>query len=101
MPDDKSHLIPMGDGTLFWSFQEDFGPYLRKLRKQKGMTLMEAAGLVNLSFTKLQKLERVDVSGDLRSLFSSTSRSSTTVPRMRCSRRQASSWRCRLTSMTD
>ncbi len=54
---DKSNLIPMGEGTLFWSFQKDFGPYLRKLRKQRGMTLQEAAEQVNLSFTKLQKLE--------------------------------------------
>ncbi len=57
MADPLPNRIPMGAADFYWSFDPSFGPYLRKLRNEKGLSLRAAAQEIGLSFTKLQKLE--------------------------------------------
>lgn len=43
--------------VLVWRRAQEFGGYLRGLRKAQGLTLRVASESVSLSFTRLQKLE--------------------------------------------
>ena len=46
------------DGAAWtWRYRPDFGHWARELRKVANLTLREAASALDISFTKLQKLE--------------------------------------------
>jgi transcriptional regulator with XRE-family HTH domain len=46
-----------GRGTLIRAHKASFGPYLRSLRLQRGLSLRDAAGQIGITFAKLQKME--------------------------------------------
>jgi transcriptional regulator with XRE-family HTH domain len=47
----------VGEATFFREHKASFGPYLRALREQRGLSLRDAAAQLGLSFAKLQKME--------------------------------------------
>jgi transcriptional regulator with XRE-family HTH domain len=47
----------MGEVAFYREHNTTFGPYLRKLRDQRGLSLRDAADQVGLTFAKLQKME--------------------------------------------
>lgn len=67
----------MGEVAFFREHNTTFGPYLRKLRDERGISLRDAADQLGMTFAKLQKMEtggrfRIDslsVFGDLADLY--------------------------------
>ena len=52
-----SNDAPVGEAAFFREHKASFGPYLRALREQRGLSLRDAAAQLGLSFAKLQKME--------------------------------------------
>jgi transcriptional regulator with XRE-family HTH domain len=50
----------IGGGFLYWKFKAGFGPYLRRLREERKLTLKSAAASLGLNFSALQRLETGD-----------------------------------------
>ncbi len=53
----RGEMQPLGEAEFYWTYRPEFGPYLRRIRKDRSMTLREASAELGLSFTKLQKME--------------------------------------------
>lgn len=47
----------MGEVAFYREHNPGFGPYLRKLREDRGLSLRDAADQVGITFAKLQKME--------------------------------------------
>lgn len=47
----------MGEVAFYREHRPDFGPYLRRLREQRGLSLRDAADQLGMTFAKLQKME--------------------------------------------
>src|SRR5688572_20946871 len=47
----------MGEVAFYREHSADFGPYLRKLREERGLSLRDAADQLGMTFAKLQKME--------------------------------------------
>lgn len=47
----------MGEVAFYREHNPGFGPYLRKLREERGLSLRDAADQLGITFAKLQKME--------------------------------------------
>lgn len=54
-PDDGS--TPVGEVDVIWGETPGFGPYLRKLRNERGLSLRKAAKEIGLSHAQLARIE--------------------------------------------
>lgn len=67
----------MGEVSFYREHNPGFGPYLRKLREGRGLSLRDAADQIGITFAKLQKMETggrfridsLDLLADLADLY--------------------------------